>query len=135
MIFQIEKYFSAAHFYQQTQWSREKNLSVFGKCFTEFGHGHDYRLEIEFMLSAEIDQVQIAKVCDEVCGQLDHQHLNFMISEFKTLIPTTENISLWLWKKIKWQIKAKSSTAQIRKLRLFENPEIWVELENESMTF
>jgi 6-pyruvoyltetrahydropterin/6-carboxytetrahydropterin synthase len=133
MIFKITQNFSSAHFYHQPQWSEEKNQAEFGKCFTTYGHGHDYTVEIEFELQEQNQakkeiEMQLLELSRELVETLDHQHLNFVIPEFQIQIPTTENISLWIWKKMEAKLKHQVPAAKIRYLRLFENPEIWVEL-------
>lgn len=85
--------FSCAHFYHQRKWSREKNQSTFGKCFTEYGHGHDYRLRAEFQ--APLDTAPVQEALQSLREELDHQHLNFTIPEFRDQIPTTENLLLF----------------------------------------
>jgi 6-pyruvoyltetrahydropterin/6-carboxytetrahydropterin synthase len=129
MKFKFERSFSAAHFYKQPAWSLEKNQQEFGKCFTEFGHGHDYKLEITFESTAIEPNVGLIKnLIENLIEKLDHQHLNFTIEEFRTQIPTTENIALYIQKKLKHDLKAQNVSSQIRSLRLQETPEIWVEL-------
>ena len=94
----IESRFSCAHFYKQIAMSDSENLKIFGKCFTEYGHGHNYKLQVGFKGEANENLEQIVK---GVVQKIDHEHLNFVIDEFKTTIPTTENISLYLLQKIK----------------------------------
>ena len=124
MIFTFEAGFSAAHFYQQSAWSDEKNREIFGKCFTEYGHGHDYKLEIS--LDCEKSQADgIHEIIKKACNELDHQHLNFVIEQFKTKIPTTENIAEYLIANLNKALENKK--AEVLKLRLFESPHVWVE--------
>ena len=37
--------FSASHRYWNNDFTEEENLSIFGKCTSEYGHGHNYVLE------------------------------------------------------------------------------------------
>ena len=37
--------FSSSHRYWRDEWSEAKNLEVFGKCTSKYGHGHNYVLE------------------------------------------------------------------------------------------
>ena len=115
--------FSAAHFYKNEKWSVEKNLQTFGKCFTEFGHGHDYRLEVE--VPAEQEQL-LVRALQNLIEKLDHQHLNFVIEEFKMKIPTTENLAVYCQDQIR---KLNPKITPI-KIKLFETENIWVELES-----
>lgn len=118
------QHFSAAHFYHQPAWSADRNQTEFGKCFTEYGHGHDYVCEIEF----SNDDGSAEKAFRQVVESLDHQHLNFVIPEFKTLIPTTENLALYIQRQILLTLQKKKAESQLVSLRLFETPDIWVEL-------
>lgn len=125
MSYKFQRSFSSAHFYKQAQWSPEKNQEEFGKCFTEFGHGHDYVLEIEIQGD---NPIALSTCVQKVLDQLDHQHLNFVIPEFQKKIPTTENISLHLQNEIQKEFLRAQIKAQILSLKLSENSEIWVEL-------
>lgn len=122
--FRLRQHFSAAHFYHQTKWSEEKNRAEFGKCFTEFGHGHDYVCEIEF----SGDELIAKSAFTKIMTQLDHQHMNFVIPEFKSKIPTTENMALYIQEKVSLELHKQKAESQILSLRLFETPDIWVEL-------
>lgn len=127
MICTFKAHFSAAHFYHQPAWSTQKNQETFGKCFTEYGHGHDYTLEVS--LDCDKEQVrEIHQVILSEAARLDHQHLNFVIPEFKIKIPTTENVAQYLAEKISSGLQNKKTEAQIIRLRLFESPQVWVEM-------
>lgn len=125
MRFKIQKTFSSAHFYHQPQWTEEQNRAQFGKCFTIYGHGHDYTLDLEFQDGSPL---KVQALVEELIQRLDHQHLNFTIADFKSAIPTTENIALYIQREI-LKLSARDKTPiQLLSLKLQENPEIWVEL-------
>lgn len=129
MICQFEYHFSAAHFYHQASWSREKNQETFGKCFTEYGHGHDYRVLVIVDYSNSSAEI-IDQILKHVVLKIDHQHLNFVFAEFKDKVPTTENLAEFLMKEMSSALTNKKAEAAITGLRLFENPSIWVELKS-----
>lgn len=86
--------FSCAHLYHQPSWDEAQNQRTFGKCFSDHGHGHDYELWIETPLAgASFEKLREAGA--ELREHLDHKHLNFTIPEFKTQVPTTENLALY----------------------------------------
>ncbi len=122
MIYQFRKHLSCAHFYQQPLWTKEKNRQEFGKCFTTYGHGHDYQWIVEVETS---DPQAVDAALQKLIERLDHQHLNFVIPEFKTQIPTTENLALYLREKMTSLLPASS---RLSRMKLYETPEIWVEL-------
>jgi len=124
----VTENFSAAHFYHQKAWSEAENQACFGKCFTEHGHGHNYRLEVGF-LDPTTSSHELKTAVKAATDLLDHQHVNFTIPEFKTqnplaLIPTTENIAIYLLKKL----QERSPEARISYIKLFETTDIWVEI-------
>lgn len=105
----IKKYeFCSAHFYNNTKWPDSKNLDEFGKCFSKYGHGHNYQLVISLtttlpnlkILSNDLDQI-----VSEILKSLDHKHLNFTNWHFKKTIPTTENITVYIKNKIQKSLK------------------------------
>jgi 6-pyruvoyltetrahydropterin/6-carboxytetrahydropterin synthase len=99
---EVEFQLSAAHFYANKNWSDQKNREVFGACFTQFGHGHNYILKIQFEKNlTELEIQHVKNSLHPLLKEFDHQHLNMTIPEFKNSIPTTENIALLLLQKIK----------------------------------
>ena len=127
MIVYLKEHFSSAHLYKQSQWDAAENLKHFGRCFNEFGHGHNYTVEVGFHID-EVDFEQTkqkyALVLKEICQKLDHEHLNFSVPEFKTHIPTTENIAIYFHEKLKNQI----SETKIALIRLYEMNDLWTEI-------
>ncbi len=119
--------FSSAHFYNQPAWSKEKNQEVFGACYDPHGHGHNYRLEVGVKIQDQtpLPQDTISEALAPVLKTLDHHHLNFEIEWFKNNVPTTENIALFI------AVKIKSSIPDLKVIRLYEAPDLWVELELE----
>ncbi len=110
--------FSAAHYYWNEAWSQQENEKVFGKCANRNGHGHNYTLEVT--VAGEIDPVSgfvvdlkaLKDVIErEVIQVYDHRHLNLEVPEFRTMIPTTENIAIAIWKRLEKKIAAHASSA------------------------
>ncbi len=119
----LESEFSAAHFYNQPLWSKEKNREVFGRCFTEFGHGHNYLLKSEWVVPSLNDIVELRKQVESIVSKVDHEHLNFVIPEFENKIPTTEVILDYFETQMK-----KNVSFKLINLELFETPEIGAKL-------
>lgn len=125
--------FSAAHRYWRPEWPEERNRAVFGACANPYGHGHNYRLEVT--VEAEIDAVTgfsadlgvlDALLQRDVTETLDHQHLNHAVPEFAEgkLIPTTENILVWLWPRLASGLPGGQT---LRRLTLHEDETFYVE--------
>lgn len=130
--------FSASHFYWNEAWTAEKNESVFGRCANRNGHGHNYTLEVT--VAGEPDPVT-GFVVDlkwlkdaievKVLSAFDHRHLNLEVPEFRTIIPTTENIAIAAWQRLEPAL-ASAQRARLRRVRVYETPEIFAEYRGES---
>ncbi len=122
----LNKSFSCGHVYNQKDWSEEQNKKVFGKCFSKYGHGHDYTLEATFELpdslqtTQSIDQLQ--QKLDFIYQNLDHKFLNHEVDYFKNKVPTTENIAFYCLEQLK------SSNQKLIKIKLIEGKDLWTEI-------
>lgn len=126
----VESNFSSAHLYKNEAMTEKENQKSFGRCFTEHGHGHNYKIEVGFLISPEATDAKVVKSkklletdLKKLTTKLDHEHLNFVVPEFKTIIPTTENILLYFEKKI-LSLKLKNQLAFIK---LFEMENLYSE--------
>ncbi|MBK8518694.1 MAG: 6-carboxytetrahydropterin synthase [Saprospiraceae bacterium] len=97
-------HFNAAHRLNNPKWSVEQNKEVFGLCNNNNYHGHNYELEVK--LTGEInpdtgyvyDMKLLADILrDEIENRFDHKNLNLDTEEFKTLIPSAENIAIVIY--------------------------------------
>ena len=122
--------FSAAHYYWNEDLSPEENARVFGKCANRNGHGHNYTLEVT--VAGEIDPVtgfvvdlkELKDVLErEVVGVYDHRHLNLEIPEFRTTIPTTENIAIAIWRRLDGKIPH----ARLHRVRVYEMADLFAD--------
>lgn len=120
----IKASFSAAHFYNQKKWSETQNKEKFGKCFSPYGHGHDYKIKVYFSKSS-LNLKSEKNVLREFCESLDHKHLNFEVPHFKDQIPTTENIASFCMQKLESLFRQK-----IVKIELFERADLYTCIEN-----
>jgi 6-pyruvoyltetrahydropterin/6-carboxytetrahydropterin synthase len=127
--------FSSAHLYRQDKWSEQKNQSEFGACFSEFGHGHNYVLEAYFageinpQTGLLVNLIDIEPILKTIVAEFDHKHLNFTHPHFKDLVPTTENMATFLYKKIQEALPILNiSSLELVKIKLFEDQDLWVEI-------
>lgn len=130
--------FSASHFYWNDAWPAEKNEQVFGRCANRNGHGHNYTLEVTVAGDPDpvtgfvVDLKWLKDVIErEVLSAYDHRHLNLEVPEFKTDIPTTENIAIAAWRRLKPAL-APAERAQLKRIRIYETPEIFAEYRGEA---
>lgn len=122
--------FSSSHFYRNPQWSEEENVRRFGKCANVHGHGHNYTLEVT--VAGEVDPVTgfvvdlklLKEILErEVVSVYDHRHLNHEVPEFANVIPTTENISVAIWRRLEGKIPS----ARLERVRVYEMPDLFAD--------
>jgi len=127
-------HFNAAHRLFRPEWSDEKNLSVFGKCSNPLYHGHNYDLVVS--VTGEIDPItgfvidmKVLKdmIRTEIEDAFDHKNLNEQVPDFKTLNPTTENIVVVIWNKLRSKIDNKNKLS----VTLYETPRNFVSYSGE----
>lgn len=125
--------FSAAHRYHRPEWSDEENRRVFGACNNPYGHGHTYTLEVTVEGPVQpdtgfsVDLAALDRILDEeVVKVFDHQHINHAVEAFAygKLIPTTENLLVYLWSRIE---AALPTGTRLSRLRLYEDPTLFVD--------
>ena len=123
-------HFNAAHRLYNKNWSKEKNKKIFGICSNENFHGHNYELTVKIYgeLDKETGMVfELKRMKDiikkEVEDILDHKNLNLDIPYFKNVVPTTENLAIFIWKKLYDAFKIDCKLTVI----LYETPRNFVE--------
>jgi 6-pyruvoyltetrahydropterin/6-carboxytetrahydropterin synthase len=137
MIFLTRKAeFSSAHYYWNDAWSLEENERVFGKCANRNGHGHNYTLEVTVAGEVDatsgfvVDLKQLKDILDqEVVSVYDHRHLNLEVPEFAKAIPTTENIAIAVWNRLKNKIP----NAKLHRVRIYEMPDLFADYFGEQL--
>ena len=122
--------FAASHHYHNPEFSHEQNQRIFGKCNNLNGHGHNYTLEVTVKGSVDaqtgfvVDLKQLKDIMNrEVVDALDHRYLNKEVPEFATQIPTTENIAIAVWKRL----RDKLNVAKLHRVRIYETPDLWAD--------
>lgn len=127
--------FSASHYYHNPDLSLEENQRIFGKCNNPNGHGHNYTLEVTVRGKIDprsgfvVDLKQLKDIMHrEVLDALDHRFLNKEIPEFSTLIPTTENLAITIWHRL----APKLETAELYRVRIYETPDLFVDVYGEN---
>jgi 6-pyruvoyltetrahydropterin/6-carboxytetrahydropterin synthase len=100
--------FSASHRLHTTHLTEEENSRVFGKCSNPYGHGHNYVVEVS--LSGDVDPStgMIANLADldafvarHVLDDFDHKSLNEDVPAFRDKVPTTENVCIEIFRRLK----------------------------------
>ena len=121
--------FSAAHRLHSGQLSEEQNWEVYGKCNNPHGHGHDYVMDVT--IRGEVEPVQGRLLSVDaldlfvqtvVLKNFDRRNLNVEVSEFATLVPTTEALAQVISRRLSdaWPVTFRGSGARFEKLRIWE---------------
>lgn len=130
--------FSTAHFYEQKAYSPEQNQAVFGACYTPYGHGHNYTLEmfVEGPIDREtglvVNVTDLDVILREVTAPFDHHHISFDVPAFKDKVPTTENLVTYFFGQMKTSLAKLHPTLVLNRIRLYETDEIWAEARSET---
>ncbi|MGL5065861.1 MAG: 6-pyruvoyl trahydropterin synthase family protein [Microcoleus sp.] len=123
----LSTHFSAAHRLARHDLSFAENSEIYGKCARPHGHGHNYHLEvtvkgeIDARTGMIIDLGALQKVVDDlVVEPLDHTFLNKDIAYFEKVVPTAENIAVYIGQLLRSPVQELG--AQLHKIKLFESP-------------
>jgi len=112
--------FAASHRLHTSRLADEENYRVYGKCDNPFGHGHNYVVEVS--LSGEVDSAtgMIANLADldsfverHIIEPFDHRYLNEEVAAFRERVPTTENLCIEIFQRLKNFPKAKLERVRI----------------------
>ena len=113
--------FSASHRLHTSKLSETENDRVFGKCNNPYGHGHNYILEVS--LSGDVDPAtgMVANLADldafveqHVLEDFDHKSLNEDVPSFFSKVPTTENLCIEIFERLKSFPKARLERVRIQ---------------------
>lgn len=123
----ISTHFSAAHRLAHPDLSYEENSEIYGKCARPNGHGHNYHLEVTVKGEIDprtgmiVDLGALHKVIEDyVVEPFDHTFLNKDIPYFAQVVPTAENIAIYIRQLLEQPIH--DLGAQLYKVKLIESP-------------
>ncbi len=119
--------FCAGHRLWSASLSDDENRALFGPCAYEFGHGHNYVLEVT--LRGPIDPqtgvvVNLTEVRDAtrelILDDVDHRHLNHDSVLCRGLNPTVENLAVLFWTVLHGRF-----AGLLYEVRVFETDKNW----------
>jgi 6-pyruvoyltetrahydropterin/6-carboxytetrahydropterin synthase len=117
-------HFSASHRLHSAHLSEGENCRVFGKCNNPYGHGHNYVLEVNVSGKVDPETGMIANLADldgfvesAVLQVFDHTSLNEDVAAFQETVPTTENLCIEIYKRLKSFSHAKLERVRIEETR------------------
>lgn len=129
-----KEHFNAAHKLYNPQWSKEKNVEVFGPCANENWHGHNFELITTVAGMPDPDTgfvVDLKKLSilirAEVIDKLDHKNLNLDVDFMKDKMASTEILAIEIWKILDPKISSISRFGKLYSIKLYETPRNFVE--------
>jgi len=100
--------FAASHRLHSARLSEEENRRVYGKCANLHGHGHNYFVEVTVSGPIHPETGMVANLADldafverEVLEVFDHRNLNEEIPSFRERVPTTENLCIEIYNRVR----------------------------------
>jgi 6-pyruvoyltetrahydropterin/6-carboxytetrahydropterin synthase len=123
--------FNAAHNLFNPAWSNEKNFEVFGPCSRIHGHNWELFVTVAGEVNPEIGYVMDLKILrdvlrEHIIDKLDHKYINEDVAFMKGVLPSTENITIGIWKILE-PILARDFGAKLYKIKLTETANHFVE--------
>ena len=119
-------HFCASHRLHSAQLGEEENRRVYGKCNNPFGHGHNYVVEVA--VSGPVDRAtgMIANLANldafvdrEVIEPFDHTYLNEEVAAFREHVPTTENLCIEIFNRLR-EMPGEFPNAKLERVRVEE---------------
>jgi 6-pyruvoyltetrahydropterin/6-carboxytetrahydropterin synthase len=100
--------FSASHRLHNASLSDAVNRELYGKCNNPHGHGHNYVLEVGVSGAVDAETGMIANLADldafvekNVLAEYDHKSFNDDVPAFRDVVPTTENLCIDIFQRLK----------------------------------
>jgi 6-pyruvoyltetrahydropterin/6-carboxytetrahydropterin synthase len=100
--------FAASHRLHSAHLSEAENSRIYGKCNNPYGHGHNYVVEVSLSGAVDPGTGMIADLADldafverEVLDVFDHKSLNDDVPAFRRTVPTTENLCIEIFQRLK----------------------------------
>jgi 6-pyruvoyltetrahydropterin/6-carboxytetrahydropterin synthase len=125
--------FSAAHRLWSDQLTDAQNHELYGPCAREFGHGHNYVIEVTLRGGVDpvtgviVNLTQVRDAIKElIVEDTDHRHLNHNSELCRGINPTAENLVVLFW-----TVLHKRFGTLLHEVRLRETDKNWVSYRGE----
>jgi 6-pyruvoyltetrahydropterin/6-carboxytetrahydropterin synthase len=126
-------HFNAAHRLHNPALSDAENQRLFGLCNNPNFHGHNYELDVSVEGDIDpktgyvADMGEIKRIVEEqVVSRLDHRNLNLDVPELRNTIPSTENVTVMIWRLLEGKVPGR-----LKRIVLWETPRNYVTYEGE----
>lgn len=127
-----KEHFNAAHKLYNDSWTEAQNFEVFGKCANKNWHGHNYELFVTVKGEVNKDTGFVVNLKDlgdlikrDITEILDHKNLNMDVPGLLNILPSTENMAIFIWDIL--MPKVKNMGAELHSVKLCETENNYVE--------
>jgi 6-pyruvoyltetrahydropterin/6-carboxytetrahydropterin synthase len=129
--------FSASHVCANPALGEAENRRLYGAASNPNGHGHNYVVEVTVeghtdpVTGMVFDLRELKEIMNrEVIEPMDHRFLNREVEPFETVVPTTENLAIEIWRRLQPSIDG--AKAKLHNIRLYETADLYVDYGGES---
>ena len=117
--------FAASHRLHSARLSEDENRRIYGKCANPHGHGHNYFVEVTVSGPIHPETGMVANLADldafvhrEVIEVFDHRNLNEEIPAFRERVPTTENLCIEIYNRLRFFRPARLERVRVEETSL-----------------
>lgn len=129
-----KEHFNAAHKLYNPNWSKEKNVAVFGPCANENWHGHNFELIVtvkglsdpETGFVVDLKQLSVL-IKTEVVEKVDHKNLNVDVDFMAGKMASCEVLVMEIWNILAPKVDEITPQGKLYSLRLYETPRNYVD--------
>jgi 6-pyruvoyltetrahydropterin/6-carboxytetrahydropterin synthase len=129
-----KEHFNAAHKLYNPNWTKERNIEVFGPCANENWHGHNFEMIVTVKGLPDpdtgfvVDLKALSNVIKkEVIDKVDHKNLNLDVDFMRGKMASCEILIMEIWKLLAPAVNAITKTGELYAIRLYETPRNYVE--------
>ena len=114
-----KEHFNAAHKLYNPNWSKEKNVEVFGPCANENWHGHNFEMIVTVKGLPDpdtgfvVDLKALSNVIKKaVIDKVDHKNLNIDVDFMQGKMASCEILIMEIWKLLEPKVNAITKTGR-----------------------
>lgn len=129
-----KEHFNAAHKLYNPDWTKEKNVEVFGPCANDNWHGHNFELIVTVKgwpdpeTGFVVDLKKLSRLIrSDITDKVDHKNLNLDVDFMKGKLASCENLIIEFWKILAPQVMLLGKDCALHSLKLYETPRNYVE--------
>lgn len=129
-----KEHFNAAHKLYNPNWSKEKNVAVFGPCANENWHGHNFEMVVTVKGNPDpetgfvVDLKKLSMIIrTEVIDKVDHKNLNLDVDFMQGKMASCEILIMEIWNILETPINRITPNGKLYAIRLYETPRNYVE--------